>query len=327
MKSRIIYLFSAILFSVIISLVTTDYSICQEKTLPSFSELDGHKFLNNTSIGLPFTNTYYKTVLGMGQTVGLDLPDLVINNKKVYSPQGNLVFTDLVFVYQQQIRDWLAFNGKIIVNAKVGTEAGGLITEGINLGTAFNLSWMANVYQNKKMSLSSSLYIARNDILVVDLYNFVKNIIDSSGLTKDNKLVRSIPLTRGGLRLNYAYAFNKTFGAIANATVDYGESAYRTEGDAWNYSYALGFDADLYPIQKVPLGFLAGFMHNSVPSTREETDSQPNVFLFSINYTGRKDLDLGLEVSYNWYKPSGYKNFDGTFNILTIGLNSTIYFW
>jgi len=154
----------------------------------------------------------------------------------------------------------------------------------------------------------------------INILNFL--LMLSLGLTKDNKIMYSLPLVRGGMRLNYAYAFNRTFGLISDLIIDYGESAYRGEPSVWNYSYGLAFDANLMPKQNVPLGFLAGFMHTSIPTTREETDKQPNVFLFQFNYTGRKDLNLGLEVTFNWYKPQNFNNY---LQYVTFGLNSTVY--
>jgi hypothetical protein len=303
-------------------LFLSGYAFCQDSTVKKYAELDGHTFLNNTNLGLPFTGTYYKTVLGAGQTINLDIPDIYINNVKVLSLSGDLIYTNLNFTYQQQIRDWLAFNGIVNLNAQVGTETGALISQGINLSTSFNFSWKAKVYENRKMSFSSSLFLSRISYFVVDLKGFTKKLIDSGGLTRNNKIVSSVPMVRGGMKLNYVYAFNKTFGGISTFTLDYGESAYRGEANVWNYSYGLGIDADLLPNQHVPLGFLAGFMHTSVPSTREETSKEPNVVLFQFNYTGRKDLNLGLELTYHWYKPVDYNNY---IQYVTFGLNSTVY--
>ena len=325
MKNRKINLLIVILFSFIIGIISAGTSYTQTDSAKTPAELDGHRFLNNTALELPFLETYYKTLIGAGQTADLELPDIYINDKKVINLRGNVVYTDLMFVYQQQIRDWLAFNGSVNVYLKAGTEAGALISEGMNVATSFYLAWKVKTYQNKKMQLSSSLYLSRNDFTVIDLYGFVKGIIDSNGITKENKLVKSIPLTRGGLKMNYVYAFNKTFGAIANATIDYGESAYRTEGDAWNYSYGLGFEADLYPVHDVPLGFLAGFKHASIPTTREQTEKQPNILLFQFNYTGKKFLNLGAEITYQWYKPERYKDYINYIKFVTFAVNSTVY--
>ncbi|MCU0373118.1 MAG: hypothetical protein MUE56_07735, partial [Ignavibacteria bacterium] len=258
MENRKINIFAAALFSVIISLVFQGYAFCQDDTVKKYAELDGHTFLNNTNIGLPFTGTYYKTVLGAGQTLNLDVPDVYVNNTKVLNLSGDLIYTALNFTYQQQIRDWLAFNGIININAQVATETGALIAQGINLSSSFNFSWKARVYENRKMSLSSSLYLSRISYYVVDIMGFARKLIDSGGFTRDNKIINSVPLVRGGMKLNYAYAINKTFGGVASLSLDYGESAYRDEANVWNYSYGFGIDANLLPKQNVPLGFLVG---------------------------------------------------------------------
>jgi len=173
------------------------------------------------------------------------------------------------------------------------------------------------------MSLSTDLKISKDDYTVMDVANFIQTIIDSGGITKDNKLVKNVSLVRGGLGFNYAYAFNRTFGAAARLYVDYGESAKREENDVFNYAYGFGIDADLYPGYNIPLGFFAGFYHTSIPMVIENPSKKPNEVIFQINYTGKKYLNLGAEINYRWYEQEGY---DSYINFITFNLISTFFF-
>jgi hypothetical protein len=315
--------FWKVLTVIVLMFTAVNYAFSQTDTLSAPFTLNGHKFVVNSSVGSPFVSTYYKNVLGVGQTTGLEFPVITINNKKAIQLQGQLAFSNLSFSYQQEIRDWMAFYGEVKLVGRLGTEAGALISQGVNIITGYNMGWKFKLYQNERMSLSSNINVSRAAYTVMDLKNFIQTIIDSGGITKDNKLVQNVPLVRGGVGFNYAYVFNKTFGATAKLYLDYGESVKRGEDNVFNYNYGLAVDADLLPNQNVPLGFLAGFYHSSVPVFKESTSRDPNEVIFQINYTGKKYLNIGAEIIYQWYK---VENYESNINFITLNLNSTIYF-
>jgi hypothetical protein len=317
--------FKKILAVILFLFTVLDYSYSQTDTLQEPFTLSGHKFIVNSLIGSPFVNTYFKSIIGAGQTVGLEYPEITIKGKRVVQLRGEIVYTNLSLEYQQGIRDWMAFYGKMKLIGKLGTEAGAFISEGVNFAVGYDMGWKFKLLQNKKMLLSSNLNISNNSYTSMDMQRFLQNIIDSGGFTKDNKLVQFIPLVRGGIGFNYSYVFNRTFGATAKFFVDYGESVKREEADVFNYAYGIAFDADLLPQQNVPLGFLLGFNHTSIPQFKETLSKDPNEVLFQINYTGRKYLNLGAEISYRWYKPER-ENYESNLNFITFNLNSTIFF-
>jgi hypothetical protein len=313
----------SILTFIIFIFVNLNFSYGQADTLPSPVTLNGHKFIINSTIGSPFVNTYYRNILGAGQTVGLKLPVIMFKGRPLRELRGEMVFTNLAFVYQQELRDWMAFYGEVRLVGRLGTETGALISQGVNIATGYNVGWKFKLYRDKNMSLSSNINISKAAYTIVDLPNFIRTLIDSGGITKDNKIVQSVPLVRAGAGFNYSYAFNRTFGMTTKLYVDYGESVKRDENDVFNYGYGIALDADLLPNQNVPLGFLAGFYHSSLPQFKENSSRDPNEILFQINYTGKKYLNIGAEINYQWYKPD---NFDSNLNFLTFNLNSTIFF-
>ncbi len=287
------------------------------------STIGGHKFIHNSTLGTSFLNTYYNNLLGAGTTSGLELPPVQFNGRTIFQLQGEMAFTTLGLEYQQEIRDWLAFFGKVKLTGRLGTETGALISQGFNLATGYNIGWKFKVYNNEKMNLSTYLSLSNSSYTTFNFSRFVQGIIDSGRITKDNKLVQNVPLVRGGIGANYDYVLNKTFGLQAKFYVDYGESAIRGESDVLNYNYGLGIDADLIPGLNIPLGFLAGFYHTSIPQYREKPSRDPNEILFQINYIGKSFLNVGTEINYQWYKPEG---FESSVQFMTLNLNTTIYF-
>lgn len=270
------------------------------------ASLRGHKFIVNSNIGSPFIQSFIENRLGVGQTIDLDIPTIRISGTEVVQLKGELLFTSLNFVYQQKIKDWMAFNASVLVTGRLGTEVGSLIYEGVNVFTGYQLGWLFKVYENKEMMLSGTLDITNNSVTIIDLEKFVQGIIDSGKITKDNQLVKEIPTLRAGGGLRGSYAFNQTFGFTGFASLSNGESADRDNSNGWFFNFGLAFDADLMPKQKVPIGFLLGFYSVDFAGAEETLENDPKNIIFQINYTGKDDLNLGLEFNYQTYKPVNY---------------------
>jgi len=134
MKFYDIY-FKRFLTLLILSASAVNIGFGQADTGYNPATLGNHKFIQNSKLGPPFTNTFYKTLLGVGQTVSLQIPPVVFNGEPTFQLQGDLVFTSLDIEYQQQIRDWMAFYGEIELIGNTGTKTGALISQGLNLIT------------------------------------------------------------------------------------------------------------------------------------------------------------------------------------------------
>lgn len=287
------------------------------------TSLKGHKFIINSNIGSPFIETFIENRIGAGQTIDLDIPTIRLSGGEVVQLKGELLFTALNFEYQQKIKDWMAFNASILVSGRLGTKAGSLISEGVNVITGYQFGWLFKVYKNKETMLSATLDVTNNSVTLVDLNKFVQGIIDSGKITKDNQLVKEIPALRAGGGLRGSYAFNRTFGFTGFANLRNGESADRENSNRWFFNFGLAFDADLMPKQKVPIGFLLGFYSLDFAGAADALENDPKNFIFQINYTGKDDLNLGLEVNYQTYKPV---NYDRNINFVNMVLGLKYFF-
>jgi hypothetical protein len=310
-----------LLFS--LQIIIINISFCQVDTTSSAISIDDHQFMINSTLGSPFVSTFYRNLLGAGQTVDFHLPEVEINGRQLFQLAGDIVYLNLALEYQQQIRDWMALHGKVQIFGRVGTQAGGLISQGVNLAVGYNLGWKFQLFRNKVMAISSEAFISNSDFTQVDLINFIKNAIDSGYIAESNDLVHDIPLMRGGLNFNYAYAFSPTFGLSAKLQADYGESYDREEEDAFNLHYGIALDMDLLPKYKVPIGFLVGFYHTSMPEFNESVKHYPNETLFQFGYTGNENISISAEFMYRWYRPEYY---DTDIKFVVFNLNTTLYF-
>lgn len=285
--------------------------------------LNGHKFMINSLVGSPFIQTYLQNRLGGGRTIDLTIPEIKIDTQHVIDLKGDLVSTTLDIEYQQAIKKWMAFRIKINIAGKSGTEAGALLSEGVNVVFGYELGWLFKLYRTKEFALSGSLDLLNRSYTIIDLQSYIKDIIDSGRVVKSEKFVTNVSSLRAGGTLKGSYAFNQTFGFTGNINALYGESVDRTSKGKWFFEYGGLFDADLLPKQNVPIGFLVGFYHTALPTTSDQTATEPNNLLAGINYTGRRDLNLGLELNYQVYRPTG---FDESIKIVSAIMNFRYFF-
>lgn len=330
MKSNI----QVFLISIIFLIIITGSSKGSEKFLtkqPKDSieqsylngKLNGHRFLSNSIIRSPFVRSYLQNKLGAGQTVDLKIPPVIIDSHKVLQLKGQLVYTQIDIEYQQAIRDWMAFRARVIINGRLGTETGALISEGLNVSSSYEFGWLFNLYHNKKFALSGEINLFNTSFITIDLEKFIQGVIDSGAVVPSNKLVSTVPSLRAGGKLLGSYAFNKSCGLTVNLNTEYGETIDRKAKGKVYFEYGAAFDYDFLPEQKVPIGLLAGFYHNELPTSTQQIENEPNNFLFSINYTGRQNLNLGLEINYQIYKPA---DFDESIKFTSAALNMRYFF-
>jgi len=285
--------------------------------------LDGHRFITNSKIKSPFINTYLGTSLGAGKTSRLDIPLIEIDGQEYIVVTGDLAFTYLGFEYQHAVKDWIAFSLKINVVGRLGTDAGAILSQGINLDMGYELGWLLKLYKKENMMLSGTLKLNNNSFTFIDINSFVQGIIDSGKLTPENKIVKNTPVTNAGAGLAYAYTINRMFGITAEAIIGYGESVERFSEDEFVFKYGVSADADLNPDYSVPLGFALSYLGGARGKNSANLLGTPNNILFQINYTGKNDIDLGLVFNYQWYKDS---SIDQTINFTNIYLDIKYFF-
>jgi len=284
--------------------------------------LNGHRFISSSKIKSPFINTYLQTSMGAGTTGRLDIP-VIIDSIEYATLTGDLAFTYLSFEYQQAVKDWIAFSLKVNVVGRLGTDAGAILYQGINFDMGYELGWLLKLYKKENMMLSGIVKLSNNSFTFIDISGFVQGIIDSSGLTPENKIVKNTPTTNAGAGLAYAYTINRMFGINADALISYGESAERFSEDEFTFKYGVSADADLNPDYSVPLGFALSYLGVARGKNSESVIGNPHNILFQINYTGKNDIDLGLVFNYQWFKDS---SIDQTISFTNVFLDIKYFF-
>jgi len=289
-------------------------------TLNKKTELNGHSFITNSIIEDPFVNTSFRLSAGVGSSSNYDVP-LVIQGKEIKGVFGQLTYGAFDVSYRHKIKDWLAFSFGAKLRGQLGSERISMITEGIDIGTGFNFGWIFKVYESKKFMLSSSLAISSQSVTIFNMSDFVEKIIENGEITPDNKLVKTTNITAGMLGIRTAYAFSRTFGCIGKLNAGYGESI--SSKNKGYFDAGISIDADLDPKLNVPIGFALGYDWNNF-STTDINLTNPQNIIFQINYTGRKDFDLGVEMNAQFFT---LKRFDQDINLEVLFVKAGIAYY
>jgi len=281
------------------------------------------RFISTPFFPDPFIRTVLRNNLGYGGARDLNLNLLEIDGEPVLGLEGDLLYALLNIEYQFAVQDWVAVWGNAGLSARLGTEIQSLLAQGVSVLTGFELGWLIRVYKTDRHIVSTSVSLNNSSSTIIDIYGFVNRIIEDGGLEPDNKLVRDIPLMKGGLDLRYAFAANDMVGIQVNGAAIYGESADRTAGNTWSYALGALVHLDLYARTEVPLGFALGYKYLTLPNPADPSEAGANLFLLNTSYTGRDDFACGIDFQY---EKVPIPRFDEDANVFTVTASMWYYF-
>lgn len=287
--------------------------------------LNGHNFIVTSAFKSPFINTSIKTLIGVGQTLDLELPALRLDSITINRDIGSILISSIDLEYEAKIKEWISFYMSYQIYGRLGTKTSTLIAQGVNLSSGYQIGMMFKLWEKKNMLLSGTVNVSNKSYTIVDLENYISGIIEN-GFNEDNILVYSVPSLSVLGGANYAWAIDRSWGLLAILEMGYGESINKNSSDNFLINTGISVDFDLLPKSKVPIGFNLGYYNNSFPALSGERIGNPQNFFGQIAYTGRDDLGLGVELSYQLSKPSSYNTDGKTTKFLTIYGNLKYYF-
>ncbi|MCK5456429.1 MAG: hypothetical protein KAI45_04825, partial [Melioribacteraceae bacterium] len=261
--------------------------------------LNNHRFVVNQYTSSPFIKTYFRNTLGGGVAMDLQVPILIIDGEPLAGLRGNLTFLTIEFEYQYAVNNWLAVFGNVGMVSRFGTEAQALLAQGINATYGFELGWMFKLLETDKVFLSATANLWNQSGTVLNLYNFVQDIIDNGELRPENQLIYSKDYIQGGGGFRVAWAPSELIGVNGLSEFLFGESLDK-KGTKIFYNIAGSIDLDLNKIWSVPIGFALGASVNTFLSSNDSSvdENASSVFL-RTSYTGRNDVLISLDMTWN----------------------------
>jgi hypothetical protein len=256
--------------------------------------LGGHYFTPNNTLKSPFIFTHVKMSLGIGGINNIRYPLLEVGDEQFLFIQGNIFAALLAFEYQHAVKDWLAVYLNFGLIGRLGSDFGTLVQQGITYSTNYDIGWLLKLYRKKKFALSTSFGVSNGDYSFISLQNFVDDIL--SGIPNFS-LIRKNNVLFGKVGLNAAYGFNSLIGVNAIVDLGYGETIQRELDN--KFFTNIGFNVDLnlsYKI-KTPISLSLGYLYSTYPHNNDEVLFNSNVILAQINYIGRTNFVLSLDLT------------------------------
>ncbi len=258
---------------------------------PSLGE---HVFTPVTYSNLPFTNTYFSTLTGLGQTLNLthqiDLPD----NIQLGGLSGEVTFMDMGFAYQQRVRDWLAAYISLNVSARLGTQLQSILTQGFSTISSVDIGWHIRLAKGNKFALSTIVELQNNQGSIISIMGFIRDIINDH---PNPEITRNVPVLAAVTGLRFAYGLNDLVGFKVSSDLAYGET-YTPGKNGFAFSGSAGIDLDFYPRYSLPVGFVLNYSTTSMPDFVFVDGKQAQIIRGKIAYTKASDFSLGIEFSF-----------------------------
>jgi len=294
-------------------------TLVPQTTAPMLAD---HRFTTTAVVRGPFISTYFRNTLTVGAAPGSSVPLAVINGEEIMFETGDVLFSTLKIEYQQAVKEWMGFWVNFALAGRLGTETASLLSQGVTVTSGYRLGWLLRIMQADDMALSGTVEVINAGYTAVDLAGFVEGIIDD-GLTDDDELVYSLSLMIAKTGLSYAWAINRTTGLTASGAVGYGESPDRLAGSYWYFDVGAAVDFDLRREIPVPIGVGAGVKSTSIPESDLNLGNSATTLVGRVDYIGRHDLNIGLEISSQWQDITGSEKL---LRYTTAGMDFRYYF-
>ncbi|MDH5196784.1 MAG: hypothetical protein OEY20_06000 [Gemmatimonadota bacterium] len=257
--------------------------------------IGGHTFLSSDVIPEPFVRSFVRQSLGIAQAVDLQFPLGIIGGDTLLLLEGDLTYAVLDFEYQHAVKDWLAARGRFNLRSRLGTDGTSLLAAGVQVNTGFEFGWLIRLLQTDKTILSASAEVGKRSFTVVDIRQFVSDIIDGIA---NPQLTDNVPTVRGTGGLRFGWGVSRLFGLTALLEVGYGDAAQRNKDGEFLYTAAANLDFDIGAVTPVPIGVSLGYNQTSVIQ-QVDGDSDLRTVVLRLGYTGRPDFIIGLDIFGN----------------------------
>ena len=179
-----------------------------KRNIPS---LNSHEFIQVTGSKSPFIETTVFTYMGYGETENYSVPLFDLGDYKAIGLTGEILFADLVFNYQQRIRNWLAFYVRYNLAARLGADVQSVLGHGFNTITSFEIGWKIKLIERPKYILSTHIELQNHTGNFVNILGFIKDIRNNH---LNPKVSEKVPVLTGGTGLMLAYGINDLFGFL-----------------------------------------------------------------------------------------------------------------
>lgn len=273
----------------------------------SLPTLNGNKFIINSVIPSPFIKSSIKSTLGFASSLETKIPfsglDTILNPSGINSGsldlKADIGIATGEFQFSFAIKDWASIWLELSGVGRFGTNTQTILFSGITANSAFETGMLFKVFESKKSIISTSIRINNSNSTVVNLYQFINAILDSTINIENNALTKNYNPLTGAIDVRFGYAPSPKWSIMAYVDGGYGEVIdVDTIENKFSYAFGASVNYDLGITTSIPFGFGAAFKLDSNTPTRQYFKNPTQAYMLQIIYTGSKDFTIDLESNY-----------------------------
>lgn len=262
--------------------------------------LGGHRLIWNPFTQSPYPRTTVRSLTGGGVFMNAEFfPSFEIGDNTVEAVRGNLLFAELEFEYMHQVQPWLGVWARVGGLARLGTDTGGLLAQGVTAITGFELGWLFKLYESESFVVSGTTALSNDGVTDVNILRWARSIVseeEDSGLASSRTQLRG----RGGVR--GAWGINEAWGVQFQSELGYGQVGLEDPDGRVFWNNAASVSLDLYPGSEVPLGFVLSAATRGFPREGGNPEVRTRDVGLRTAYTGRDNFIVALDTNWNGFQ-------------------------
>jgi hypothetical protein len=212
--------------------------------------------------------------------------------------RGNLLFAELEFEYMHQVQPWLGVWARLGGLAPLGTDAGGLLAQGITAIKGFELGWLFKVYEGHSFVLSGTTILSNDGVTDVNILRWARGLVTEG----DSALANSGPQLRGRGGVRGAWGINEAWGLQFQTELGYGQVGREDAEGQLFWDNAASVSLDLYPGSQVPLGFVLSAATRGFPREGGNPEVRTLDLGLRTAFTGRDNFLVALDANLNGFE-------------------------
>jgi len=283
-------------------------------------KLGGYRFVPSVRFGDPFITHHFQNSTGVSIASNVDVPLIEYGTPPdtLLSLSGSVFFVGPTFAYQHVVHHRVAVRVSARVTSRVGTSGEALLSQGVSAFMDAGLGASVELWRNQSVLLSGLIDLSFGKVLLVDLVKFAEDVAtvgpeEASILTTDNGATTSAGL-------GAAWAPNGWSGVTVIGQVGYSKIDTRDDDLLWRV--AGSGSIDFGQNDKAPIGLLITIDADRLRPRSVAGGTAVGVG-FGVLYTGREDLNLGVEGQWSHYPQLTH---DVTINPVSFDLVLRYYF-
>ena len=244
----------------------------------------------------PFITTHFGNRTGISTASNVQVPLIILDTEPpdtLFSLNGDLLFILSRFDFQYAVHPRVALRVAGGGASRIGTSSESIFSQGVTAAMNVSAGTTIKLLESERVLLSFSADVVGGNSLYINLAKYVADIIDD-GVTTSRLLQKdNLVVVDAGLRVGWAPG--EWYGLTTAGRIGHADHAAGNEGLVWGVGMTMS--ADFGQRGNAPIGLSASVSVDQIePRTLVAEESL--LAGLGVYYTGRDDLNLGVEVEW-----------------------------